>query len=45
MAIRSGKAFVLNRFHKVVLGNGSMPLDILEQVVQDFTDAKLASSS
>jgi uncharacterized protein (DUF885 family) len=43
MAIRAGKVLVLNRFHNVVLGNDLMPLDILEQVVQDYKDAKLAS--
>jgi uncharacterized protein (DUF885 family) len=39
-----GDQFDIKEFHNVVLGNGSMPLDILEQVVQDYIDRKLASS-
>jgi len=31
-----GDQFDLKAFHRVVLGNGSMPLDILERVVQDY---------
>jgi uncharacterized protein (DUF885 family) len=37
-----GDRFDLKEFHNVVLANGSMPLDILEQVVQDYIDAELA---
>jgi uncharacterized protein (DUF885 family) len=40
-----GDQFDIKEFHNVVLGNGSMPLDLLEQVVQDYIDAKLASFS
>ncbi|MCP4542192.1 MAG: DUF885 family protein [Chloroflexi bacterium] len=35
-----GDRFDLKEFHRVVLGNGSMPLDILERAVQDYIDAK-----
>jgi uncharacterized protein (DUF885 family) len=37
-----GERFDLKEFHTVVLSNGSMPLDVLERVVQDYIDAKLA---
>ncbi len=40
-----GDRFDLKEFHNVVLGNGSMPLDILDQVVQEYIDAQLASAS
>lgn len=30
--------FDLKEFHRVILGNGGMPLDILEQVVEDYID-------
>jgi uncharacterized protein (DUF885 family) len=36
-----GDQFDLKEFHNVVLSNGSMPLEILERVVQDYIDAKL----
>jgi len=35
-----GDRFDLKEFHNVVLGNGSMPLDILERVVQDYVAAR-----
>ncbi len=37
-----GDQYDLKEFHNVVLGNGSMPVDVLERVVQDYIDAKLA---
>ncbi len=37
-----GDRFDLKEFHNVVLGNGSMPLDVLEQVVQDYIETELA---
>jgi uncharacterized protein (DUF885 family) len=37
-----GDRFDLKEFHNVVLGNGGMPLEVLERVVQDYIDAKLA---
>ena len=40
-----GDQFDLKEFHNVVLGNGSMPLDVLERVVQDYIDSKLAGDS
>jgi uncharacterized protein (DUF885 family) len=36
-----GDAFDLKAFHRVVLGSGSMPLDLLERRVQDYIDAGL----
>ena len=39
-----GEKFDIKDFHRVVLGNGSMPLDILERVVQDYIDAKLGKT-
>jgi hypothetical protein len=38
---RLGDQFDLKEFHTVVLGNGGMPLEILEQVIQDYIFAKL----
>jgi uncharacterized protein (DUF885 family) len=35
---RLGEAFDIREFHNVVLMNGSMPLDILEQVVVDWIE-------
>jgi uncharacterized protein (DUF885 family) len=35
-----GDQFDLKEFHSVLLTNGSMPLDILEQAVQDYIDTK-----
>jgi uncharacterized protein (DUF885 family) len=35
-----GDQFDIKEFHNVVLGNGSMPLQILEKVVQDYIDGK-----
>jgi uncharacterized protein (DUF885 family) len=35
-----GDQFDLKEFHNVVLGNGSMPLDVFERVVQDYIDTK-----
>lgn len=39
-----GDRFDLKEFHRVVLGNGCVPLDILERIVQDYIDAKLGKS-
>jgi uncharacterized protein (DUF885 family) len=38
-----GDQFDIKEFHTVILGNGSLPLEILERVVQDYIDTKLAS--
>lgn len=38
-----GDQFDTKEFHRIILGNGSMPLDILEKVVQDYIDAKLGN--
>jgi uncharacterized protein (DUF885 family) len=37
-----GDQFDIKEFHRVVLSNGSMPLEVLERVVQDCIDAQLA---
>lgn len=34
-----GDTFDIKEFHRVILGNGSMPLHLLEQVVQDYIEA------
>jgi uncharacterized protein (DUF885 family) len=36
-----GDQFDFGEFHQVVLGNGAMPLEILERVVEDYIAAKL----
>jgi uncharacterized protein (DUF885 family) len=36
-----GAKFDIKEFHNVILGNGPMPFDILEQVVNDWIEAKL----
>ena len=36
-----GDKFDIKEFHRVILCNGSMPLGILERVVQDYIDSKL----
>jgi pimeloyl-ACP methyl ester carboxylesterase len=40
-----GDRFDLKAFHNVVLTNGSVPLEILEQLVQKYIDDTLASAS
>jgi uncharacterized protein (DUF885 family) len=40
-----GDQFDLIEFHNVVLGNGAMPLAVLERVVQDYIDASLTPTS
>ncbi len=39
---RLGDRYDVKEFHNVVLANGSMPLEILEQVVDDYIEVKLA---
>ena len=39
---RLGSRFDLKEFHNVVLSNGSLPLVILERVVDDYIARKLA---
>jgi uncharacterized protein (DUF885 family)/metal-dependent hydrolase (beta-lactamase superfamily II) len=39
-----GDRFDLKEFHSIVLTNGSMPLEVLERVVDDYIQAELASS-
>ena len=36
--------FDIKEFHRVILGNGGMPLDILGQVVDEYIDETLHSS-
>ncbi len=38
-----GEQFDLKEFHRVILSNGSMPLEILEQVVEQYIAHKLKS--
>lgn len=40
---RLGDKFDLREFHNVILGSGSMPLDLLRQVVEDYITATLES--
>jgi uncharacterized protein (DUF885 family) len=40
-----GDEFDIKEFHDLVLGSGSMPLDILERIVEDYIDAKLDQTS
>ncbi|MGC1120348.1 MAG: DUF885 domain-containing protein [Candidatus Methanofastidiosia archaeon] len=40
-----GEAFDIKEFHRVILGNGSMPLSVLEEVVQDYIDESLGSNA
>jgi uncharacterized protein (DUF885 family) len=37
-----GDRFDLKEFHRVVLGNGMVPLEILEQLIDDYIAAKLS---
>ena len=39
-----GDQFDIKEFHTAILGNGSLPLEILERVVQDYIDAKRTSN-
>jgi uncharacterized protein (DUF885 family) len=36
-----GDEFDLKDFHEVMIGNGAMPLDVLERLVEDYIEAKL----
>jgi uncharacterized protein (DUF885 family) len=38
-----GDKFDFSEFHQVLIGNGAMPLDILERVVDDYIEAELNS--
>jgi uncharacterized protein (DUF885 family) len=40
---RLGEGFDIKEFHNVILGNGPMPLEILERVVEDWIAANEAS--
>lgn len=40
-----GDQFDIKEFHRIILGNGSMPLEILEQIVQDYINAKLSGNA
>jgi len=42
---RLGDAFDIREFHNVVLGNGAVPLDILEQLVDRWVEEKLGASA
>jgi uncharacterized protein (DUF885 family) len=37
-----GKQFELKEFHNALLGNGALPLDILDQVIDNYIQSKLA---
>ena len=37
-----GDKFDIRQFHEVVLGNGSVPLDVLEELVDRWIKSKLA---
>ncbi len=39
-----GEQFDLKEFHHIVLGNGSMPLEVLEKVVDNWIESKTQSS-
>ena len=39
-----GDKFDFSEFHQVVLGNGAMPLEILERVVDDYIEAESNSN-
>jgi uncharacterized protein (DUF885 family) len=39
-----GDKLDFSEFHQVVLGNGAMPLEILERVVDDYIEAELNSN-
>ena len=39
---RLGAKFDLKEFHNLVVGNGSMPLDVLEQIVRDYVARTLS---
>jgi uncharacterized protein (DUF885 family) len=36
-----GDQFNIKDFHEVMIGNGAMPLDVLERLVDDYIEAKL----
>jgi uncharacterized protein (DUF885 family) len=36
-----GDQFDIKEFHRIVLGNGSLPLEILEDVVDDYIQSQL----
>ena len=38
-----GDKFDIKEFHRVILGSGSVPLEILERIVQDYIDKKLGN--
>lgn len=40
---RLGEQFDLKEFHNIMLRNGSMPLEVLERLIDDYIDNKLSS--
>jgi uncharacterized protein (DUF885 family) len=39
-----GNQFELKEFHNVVLKNGAVPLDILDEIIEDYINVTLANS-
>ena len=37
-----GDAFDIKDFHTIVIGNGSLPLDVLDRLVRDYVEAARA---
>ena len=42
---RLGRQFDMREFHDVVLRNGALPLNILEELVEDWISRRLAEQS
>jgi len=40
-----GNQFELKEFHNVVLKNGAVPLDILDEIIEDYINVTLANSN
>jgi len=40
-----GNQFELKEFHNVVLKNGAVPLDILDEIIEDYINVTLANGN